>query len=284
MTKHYWNSGQRQMVSLEPETAREVARRSPSIKAFRCSFAESDQLPAVSPETSEISTCIATKRLPQERLGGRCYSLWAWYHLASIHYRLGWSELRVLSLALRERGHPHQQKVGPGERTEMEFPLPGKFQLRANRSLVKVVWWLELQSTPLLSVAIAWLLPLLKPDTGLCWDPQTEDTVIEQPQQQLYNGCGIDGHREFPPSVCQGKADGVIPKDDSVQDLCTPPRNGPERYTSAGLCWLRSSELSASLLGTHWNQIHHKRINPRGFFLNKVNSPWGQYQPCGLVY
>lgn len=224
------------MVSLEPETAREVTRRSPSIKAFRCSFAESDQLPAVSPETNEISICIVTKRLPQERLGGRCYSLWAWYHLALIHYRLGWSELRVLSLAPGERGHPHQQKVGPGERTEMEFPLPGKFQLQANRLLLKVVWWLEVQSTPLLSVAIAWLLPLLKPDAGLCWDPRTEDTVIEQPQQQLHNGCGIDGHREFPPSICQGKADGVIPKDESVQDFYAHHHKMVQRGTPLLVC------------------------------------------------
>lgn len=162
--------------------------------------------------------------------------LWAWNHLDSIHFHVGWSELRVLGPAPGESCHPHQQKVAPGERTEVEFPHPRTFQLWANRTLVKVVWWPEVQSTTLLSIIIAWLLLLPKPDTGLCWDPQTEDTLIEQPQEQLYNGCGIDGHKEFPPSICEGKADGVIPKDDSVQEFNTHHHEMVQRGTTLLVC------------------------------------------------
>ena len=70
----------------------------------------------------------------------------------------------------------------------------------------------------------------------MCWDPQTEDTEIEQPQQQLYNGCGIDGHREFPPGSRQGKADGVIPKDDSVQEFYTHHHEMVQRGTALLAC------------------------------------------------
>lgn len=153
--RYWWQSitgtqtGQRQMVSPEPETAREVTRRSFSQhKAFSdVPLLSLTSSPQCLLETNEISICIVTKRLPQERASGRCYPLWAWYHLALIHYRPGWSELRVLSLA-PEKGVTHISKRWVLEKElRWNFPSQGNFSCRPTGYYWRWSRWLEVQST-----------------------------------------------------------------------------------------------------------------------------------------
>ena len=223
------------MISFQHETAREITRYSLSIKAFWCPFAQNlTTYPQCLPRTMRC-LCVLSLRLPQERLGRQCY--YCGHGTTLIQFISMWDEVSWgFSVQPREKAVTTSAKGGSWSRNWGGISPPKEISAVGQQDTSEGGLMTWVQSTTLLSIIIAWLLLLPKPDTGLCWDPQSEDTMIEQPQEQLYNGCGIDGHMELPPSIRQGKADGVIPKDDSVQEFNTHHHEMVQRGTALLVC------------------------------------------------